>query len=84
MIDAYSNDVVFYLGKGGLVQMNAPNSIWNDEEVMALIRTNKTAIQKQLEQGFDCVRDELSIAEVKTLTAAAQRGCVVSLVRLAA
>jgi len=39
---------------------------------------------KELERGFSCLRDEFSIAEVKTLTAASQRGCVVSLVRLAA
>jgi len=76
MADAYNNNVSFFLDKEGVVKLNAPNSIWNDAEVMELIRSQKTAIRKQLEQGFDCVRDELSIAEAKTLTAAAQMGCV--------
>jgi len=81
MADAYNNDVVFFIGKDGSVQMDAPDLIWDDAEVMQLIRANKPAIQKQLERGFDCVRDGLSIAEMKTLTAAAQRGYAVSLVR---
>jgi len=51
---------------------------------MALIRSQRAAIQKQLERGFDCVRDGLTVAEVKTLTASAQQGKIVSLVRLAA
>jgi len=79
MIDALAYDVIFYLGEDCSLKMEAPQSIVNDAEVMALIRSQKTAIQKQVERGFGCVRDGLSIAEVKALTAAAQRGCVVSL-----
>jgi len=84
MSDALAYDVIFYLGKDGLVKMNAPQSIVNDAEVMKLIRSQKAAIQKQLERGFDCVRDELTVAEVKMLTADAQQSKVVSLVRHAA
>jgi len=84
MSDALAYDVVFYFDKDGSLKMDAPRSIVNDAEVMALIRSQKAAIQKQLERGFDCVRDGLSIEEVRTLTAAAQQGKVVSLVRLAA
>jgi len=74
MNDALSYDVVFYLGKDGLVKMDAPRSIVNDAEVMALIRSQKEAIQKQLQDGFDCTRDGLTVAEVKTLTAALTEG----------
>lgn len=83
MADAYTNDVTFYL-EGEAVQMLAPASIWEDEEVMQLLLANKPAIQKQLKTGFDCVRDGLSIAEIKMLTAAAQQGKNVSVVRLVA
>jgi len=79
MVDAYNNDVVFFIGKDVSVQMDAPDLIWDDAEVMQLIRANKPAIQKQLQDGFDCTRDGLTVAEVKTLTAASQRGCVVRL-----
>jgi len=84
MIDALAYNVIFYLGEDCSLKMDAPQSIVNDAEVMALIRSQKTAIQRQLEKGFDCVRDGLSIAEVEALTAAAQRGYAVSLVRHAA
>jgi len=84
MSDALSYDVIFYLGDDGLVKMDAPQSIVNDTEVMALIRSQKAAIQRQLERGFDCVRDGLTVSEVQMLTEAAQQGKVVSLVRLAA
>jgi len=73
MSDAYLHDVVFYLDDG-LLNMNAPKSIWVDQEVMQLIRANKPAIQKQLQDGFDCTRDGLTVAEVKTLTAALTEG----------
>jgi len=76
MADALSHDVVFFIGEDGLVQMDAPDLIWEDEEVMKLIRSQKPAIKKQLQDGFNCVRDGLSIAEVKALTAAAQQGCI--------
>jgi len=84
MSDALAYDVNFYIGDDGLVKMDAPQSIVNDAEVMALIRSQKAAIQKQLERGFNCVRDGLTVSEVRTLTAAAQQGKVVSLVRLTA
>jgi len=84
MEDALMHNVTFYLGKDGLLKMDAPQSIVNDSTVMQLIRSQKPAIQKQLQDGFGCVRDGLTIAEVKILTAAAQQGKVVSLVRLAA
>jgi len=82
--DAQTYDVIFYLGEGGVVNMNAPKSIWADQEAMSLIRSQKPAIQEQLIKGFDCVRDGLTVAEVKTLTEAAQHGKNVSVVRLAA
>jgi len=84
MADAYLNDVIFYLGEDNSLKMDAPDSIVNDAEVMALIRSQKEAIQKQLQDGFDCTRDGLTVAEVRALTAASQRGCVDSLVRHAA
>jgi len=68
MADAYLNDVIFYLGEDNLLKMDAPDSIANDAEVMALIRSHKQAIQKQLEQGFDCVRDGLTVAEARMLS----------------
>jgi len=50
---------------------------------MDLIRNNKPAIQQQLLDGFDCVRDELTVDEVKRLSAAAEYRAM-PLARLAA
>jgi len=68
MIDALAYDVIFYLGEDCSLKMEAPQSIVNDAEVMALIQANKAAIQEQLKQGFDCLRDGLSIAEARMLS----------------
>ncbi|PCH52630.1 MAG: hypothetical protein COC22_03795 [Flavobacteriaceae bacterium] len=73
MADAYNNNVVFYPGVDGVVQMDAPDSIWNDPELMQLIRNHKQAIQGQLLSGFDCVRDGLSISEARLLRSAANK-----------
>ncbi|MDQ6955526.1 MAG: hypothetical protein Q9M20_08800 [Mariprofundaceae bacterium] len=74
MIDALSHGVVFSLGEDDRVSMRAPNSIFNDIEAMRLIRSHKTGIQESLAGGFDCVRDGITIAEIKTLTVAAAQG----------
>jgi len=77
MLDALAYDVNFYLGKDDSLKMDAPDSIVNDAEVMELIRSQKAEIQKQLREGFDCVRDGLTVAEARVLTEAAQQGKMV-------
>ncbi|MDQ6955201.1 MAG: hypothetical protein Q9M20_07125 [Mariprofundaceae bacterium] len=70
MADAVEQDVIFSLGEDGRVSMSAPSCILNDPEVMQLIRSHKSTIQEKLIDGFDCVRDGITVAEFKTLTAA--------------
>jgi len=84
MLDALTHDVRFYLGKQRQLRIQASPDVTRDPELMRLIRIHKLAITQQLLSGFDCVRDGLSVAEVKILTAAAQQGKTVSMVRLAA
>ncbi|MDX8384771.1 MAG: hypothetical protein R8M45_11870 [Ghiorsea sp.] len=81
MSDALNYNVVFYLDDG-VLRIRAPEIITDDPDVMSLIRTHKAAIQEKLVSGFDCIRDSITVAELKTLTAAAGQGKIVSVVRL--
>lgn len=83
MLDAYNyDDVTFYLGENGNICMHAPGSIWSNPDIMQLINSNKIAIQNQLEQGFDCVRDRITYHEFKLLTAIAEQDEVGSMERV--
>jgi len=76
MLDAKTHGVDFFLGDDSELRIDAPDEVLNSAEELALIRSHKAAIQKQLETGFDWVRDGLSYADVKALTATCYHGRV--------
>jgi len=74
MLDVLARGMTFYPDyQRQQLNIQAPNEVWDDPEVMASLYKYKSEILKQFARGFSCFTDRISFAEKRALVKVPKR-----------